>query len=380
RGNRSDNGIPFSGGLPSPQRTISWHERQMAMPFSFHRDTWEMDAQLSRVGYDSMFIDPEDAFGFTESRTESESRRARASATRHFGESSWLAFGGELERLEVDDRSVFGANLEAAGQTTRSLFAQLAHDIGTVRVDLGVRHDDNDAFGSRTTPRLGFLMAVSADTRLRASWGQGFRAPSIGELFYPFSGNVELQPEESESVEVAIEHEAGKWQLGAAAFENRVRNLIDFDFVSFSNRNVGRARSRGVEAWSRYAGRLLTAVATATVLTAEDRATGEALLRRPEESASLIATVAPGPWVLNLSTIYVGERPDVDPSTFSRIDVGSHLRVDVAARFGKWARFEPYARIENLGDRRYEAVAGFPASGRRWVGGCSLNWTGRRGG
>jgi vitamin B12 transporter len=250
----------------------------------------------------------------------------------------------------------------------------VAHGLGPLRIDLGVRHDDNDAFGERTTPKVGLLLPLGDASRVRASWGEGFRAPSIGELFYPFSGNAELEPEESESWELGVEYEAGAWKAGVTRFDNEFVNLIDFDFATFTNRNVGRAASRGFELWSRYTGSLFSISTNATILETEDLATGEALLRRPRETASLVLIAGSGPWVVSFSAAFVGDRFDVDPVSLERIELGSHLGFDLGARLEKWSRAKPFARIENLADREFQEVAGYPAPGRRVIAGLLSSW------
>jgi vitamin B12 transporter len=370
----ADNGIPFAGGLPSPLRNLSWRERQVALPFRAEFRQWSVDAQLSRVTLDSAFRDPDDAFGFTSSDTRSEARRLRSSATLRFKEKSWVAFGGEVEEVKVSDRSVFGANLEGTSQKTRSVFSQISHRLGRVRFDAGLRFDDNDAFGSRTTPKFGLLWNLGSETSLRASYGEGFRAPSLGELFFPFSGNAELEPEVSESLEIGWERLSGNWRLGLVGFENRLRNLIDFDFVTFSNQNIGRARSRGVEVWAEVDHRMLDVSWNATFLEAEDRLTGLPLLRRPEKSSNVVATTRPGRWALSLTGRFVGERDDIDPVSLERIENESFLRFDLAVQWRADRGLTPFARIENLADREYSEVAGFPAPGRTWVGGLAFSW------
>jgi vitamin B12 transporter len=374
RAHESENGIPFSGGRPSPEREISWSERQIAVPLEVRRGKWELDSRISRVSYTTAFADPEDELGFTGYDTDSESERARVSAVRRFSSSSWIALGAEVERVEVDDRSVFGTNLDGVSQKTESSFFEVAHDLGRVRIDLGARYDDNDSFGSRLTPRIGLLVPVSERTRVRASWGEGFRAPSIGELFYPFSGNVDLEPEESESWEIGAESGYGKWTFGATAFDTQIRNLIDFDFLTFTNRNIGRASSRGVELWSRYSTSSLSIAANLTLLDTEDLDTGASLLRRPDESASLVLIAGPGDWDLSATATFVGRRADVDAVTFSRVELGSHSRLDLAGRFEAWRRLQPYARVENVTDERYEEVAGFPAPRQQLILGLVLIW------
>jgi vitamin B12 transporter len=374
RHNDSRNGIPFSAGQPSPRREIAWREHQVALPFALVTRDWEVEGRLSRVSYDQRFSDPEDAFGFTDSRTDSRASRLRATAARRFGQGGWLALGVEREELAVDDRSVFGVTLESARQVTRSVFVESARDLGALRLDIGARHDDSDVFGGTTTPRAGLRLRLGSKTRLRAAWGEGFRAPSLGELFYPLSGNAELAPEESASWELGVEHDRRRWRLGATAFHTRLRNLIDFDFQTFSNVNVGRARSRGLELWSRYLGRHLEIRADATLVDSEDLASGEQLLRRPETAASMVLTAAPGAWTVSLTGRYVGARADIDPRTLERLELEEYARLDVAARYRWRPAIEPYARIENLGNSSFQEIAGFPAAGRQWIGGVAVRW------
>lgn len=373
RGNESESGIPLSGGSASPQRRIAWQERQAAVPIRGRWGAWSLDATLSRVDYDSSFRDPEDAFGFTRSDTESSSERARLVLSRSLGDGFWLAGGGELEQLEVNDSSTFGVNLDAASHENRSLFTQ-AHGIaGKLRFDLGVRWDDSEAFGSQVSPRLGAVWRFSETTRLRASYGEAFRAPSIGELFFPFSGNPRLEPETAESYELGVEHAADDWRLALTLFDTRQENLIDFDFVTFANVNLGRARSRGVEAELGLRRGGWSVDLNATLLDAEDRVTDEALLRRPDESANLVVTWSGERWTLNAVARYVGERPDVDPVTFSRTTNEAYQTLDLAGSWQASGSFSPYLRLENALDESYEPALGFPAEGRRLVAGLHID-------
>ena len=61
------------------------------------------------------------------------------------------------------------------------------------------------------------------------SYGEGFRAPSVGELFFPFSGNSSLEPEESESVELGGSFRSARWTASVVAFECRapIGNALD---------------------------------------------------------------------------------------------------------------------------------------------------------
>lgn len=374
RTNDSESGIPFSSGQPSLERRVAWQEHEVAIPIRIVTEGWQLEAQLSSVVYASEFRDPQDLFGFTESDTESSSRRARAVVSLDLSDRGWLALGAEHERLEVDSRSTFGTHLAGDSQSTEAVFGQLFYKAGRARIDLGLRVDDNSAYGSATSPKLGLVYRLTQNTRLRAAYGEAFRAPSIGELFFPGSGNPDLQPERSETVEVGVEHAAGPWSLSLTGFENRQTDLIDFDFITFRNINVGRARGQGVETALEFAGAKLGVRTSFSLVEAEDQTTGQALLRRPKESGSLSVTLRPGDWLLSALLNYVGDRTDVDPVTFVSAENPGYSVLDLAAHWKREGFWQPYARVENALDEAYEPALGFPAPDRTWVGGLRFDF------
>ena len=374
RVNDSEIGIPRSAGLPSPNRRIDWQERQLAVPYSRQMGNWSLDAQWSTVTLDSAFRDPDDAFGFTSSDTRSEARRLRAQAGYNSGSGSWIAVGAETERLEVNDRSVFGINLDGERQQTDSVFAQALRKFSSFTVDAGARYDDSDVYGSRLTPRFGVVVPLSPAVSLRAAYGEGFRAPSLGELFFQFSGNPALEPEESESVEVGIKYRSQRWLFEVVGFDNQLTNLIDFDFNTFTNVNVGRARTRGFEGSVAFAVDRMDVRANATVLEARDELANRPLLRRPEESASLVVTRRMAVSSYALTASYVGDRPDVDPVTFGRAVNEAYFKLDLAGEYRGFDRWRPYARLENALDESYQEALGFPAVPRSLIGGLSIHW------
>ena len=375
RGLDADTGIAYSGGAPSPNRRISWRERMVGLPFSFESGGWKVDAQMSGVFYDSAFRDPDDAFGFTASDTESRVVKARAvSSYRLQKPGSWVAFGAERDESVVTDSSVFGTNLDGDGQSNWALFTEVYYSLGDFQLDVGLRRDENDAYGGQTSPRVGLQWLVTRATRLWGSYGEAFAAPSVGELYFPLTGNPDLEPETSTSIEVGAEHRLENWRFSLVGFDNDLSNLIDFDFVEFRNINIGRARTRGVEAEVGYSRSRWAVRWNAALLNAEDLDTDEPLLRRPSESSNLVVTFSPQDFSLNLTARYVGERDDVDPISFERAVNEGYTRVDLAGRWQALKRLAPYLRIENVTDADYEEALGFPAPGMTLIGGLSLSY------
>jgi vitamin B12 transporter len=107
---------------------------------------------------------------------------------------------------------------------------------------------------------------------------------------------------------------------------------------------------------------------------AENRVTGSALPRRPRHRAYLGATLsAVEKLTVSLRATFVGRRADVDALSFLPIEAPSFVRYDLFARY-ELAYLAPYARVENVMDRKYEEANGFPAPGRRFAVGLEAKF------
>jgi vitamin B12 transporter len=116
---------------------------------------------------------------------------------------------------------------------------------------VGVRRDKHDDFGSETTWRIAPAWLIpDTGTRLRASYGTGFKAPSLSALFesFPpfFFANPDLKPERSKGWDIGVEQRwlEDKLRFELAYFRNDIEDLIAVDPVTFSTLvNIGEASS-----------------------------------------------------------------------------------------------------------------------------------------
>ncbi len=372
----SDLGIPFNGTASSPWRRYTTTEKIYALPFSHEvSNTFGYEVRLSRVDADYFFDDLGSAFPYADT---TETTSDRLDLTFHYqAGANRLSAGLGVERIDVTDRDNFGTNLSGAPNDSNGIFLQDSASFGALSFTAGIRYDDYDSFGSSVSPRLSVAYDIgdgSSGARFRAAYGEAFRAPTSGELFFPFSGNGSLEAEESRSVEAGVAYHGldGKLHTGLTWFDTKVRNLIDFEFSTSTFQNIGRSRMRGFEFsldTDLQAG--FSLAASYTKLKATDETTGERLLRRPDNRASLILNYRgiEDKWNANAKLFWVDERPDVDPDLFTDITTPGYTRADLAASYLVTPRLEPYIRIENALDRAYEEAAGFPAPGRTFVGG-----------
>ncbi len=368
--------IPFNGPTVTPQRRQSSDQTVYAVPVRLAlAPRWDLEIVASHTDREFSFRDPDDPWGFTASDTGADTDALRLASHHHLG-SNDLSWGLEWRGDTVDDRSVFGANLDDADTDVGSVFVQdVWSPSGAVTVIAGLRWDDADEWGSELSPRVAALWRFAEGWRLEAGYGEAFRQPSVGELYFPYSGNPELDAETSSSWELGIVRSCSRyaidWRL--SVFDTSLDDMIQFDYASYRFANVGHADITGAEAgFQKRFGADLALDAAVTWLDTEDEA-GNELLRRPEWSGSLSLTGRFfGPLRGDVVLRYVGARDDIDPASYERVRTGGFATADLALRWAVLESLDLTLRVVNLADRRYEEVLGYPAPGRRFLAG--LRW------
>jgi vitamin B12 transporter len=281
-----------------------------------------------------------------------------------------VAFGAERE----------DSDFQSLGETsTEGLFALAeAEAVAGLTLTVGWRRDDHSTFGGIDTRRLGVRWSPIDGFGARASWGQGFKAPTVFQVsgggFVP--ANPNLQPEEAEGWDAALFFD---WLDGRIAGEVGVFALDTTNLIRFSSLgyvNLARAESRGAEAalqWAVFPG--LTVAANYTYTDAINGVTGGRLSLSPEHMAFVEADWRATPLLgLTVSVRYNGEEADTNFGAFSPVTNAAWTRVDIGGRYRLSERLEVYARIENVFDERYQDVYGYGAPGLSAYGGVRVRF------
>jgi vitamin B12 transporter len=268
-----------------------------------------------------------------------------------------------------------------------SLYAQLtATPFDALTVSAGVRRDDHDTFGSYTTNRASVAWAVAADTILRASYGEGFKAPTLFQLYSQY-GNVSLDPEEADSWDAGVEQRFfdQKLTLSATYFNRDTSNMIDFVSCFGEStpdclvrpdgyyENVQRNNAEGVElAMAAQLTERLALSANYTNMETKNTARGTAnfgrsLARRPNETANAQLSYD---WAIGLSTAVAVQHSGRSFDTASNAFVlDGYTLFDLRASYAVTDSLEVYGRIENAFDEDYETSRRYGVLGRTFYGG-----------
>ena len=257
--------------------------------------------------------------------------------------------------------------------TLDSVFADVEWTpIDNLTLTGGLRYDDHETFGDVTTGRITAAYNMpETGTRFHASWGEGFKAPSLYQLTYadPFFGILpasDLEPEESEAWDVGVSQSFLDecFMVGVTYFHLDGTNFIDFDFLQ-GYVNVGEIESEGVEVEARAKLSDAVSINGHYVYTdAKDTGTGLALARQPEHEAFVsVNWQVTDHLATSLDVTYHGEQFDTN-SLFSSAVTDDWTRVDVKATYDVSDRVRIYGRVDNLLDEDYQHVLNYGTPGR----------------
>jgi len=255
---------------------------------------------------------------------------------------------------------------------TTGFYLQDSIDIrDTFFMTLGVRFDHHDRFGTEPTYRIAPALLLKSGTKLKATYGTGFKAPSLYQLYAPATawgplGNQNLEPEKCKGWDIGIEQFLlnDRLTLSFTYFHNDFEDLILYDFFQ-GYINISQAETKGFEIFmSAGPVKNLTLHGSYTYTDAKDRGTGERLLRRPKHKANLTFNLRLFKRAdANLFIVYVGKRLDLFPyPTITEAD--AYTLFNLAASYRLSRHIEVFGRIDNLFNQEYEAVLGYGTPGR----------------
>ena len=305
----------------------------------------------------------------------------------------WTAtFGAEHEDSEFSSASpsAFAPNPVPATAEVGldGVYAQLqAEVVDGLTLTGGVRRDEHETFGGKTLGQAAAAWSLNGgSTVLRASFGQGFKAPSLYQLYSDF-GNTALQPEEADGWDAGVEQRLldGSLIVSATYFSRETANQIDFvscastvtpatSPLCFRNGvrrsgyygNIALTEADGVELAADYEIGAFSINANYTRTDTENRTPGanlgRELARRPKEAANLTVGYL---WPFGLSTsVAVQHAGDSFDNASNATRLEGYTLVDLRAAYPINETLEVYGRVENVGDEIYETIRNYGVAGR----------------
>ncbi len=282
--------------------------------------------------------------------------------------SSTFIFGYDYRDEELDSQTDY----QESSRDNNAFYFNYLNSIGAHQFGISLRNDDNEAFGSETTGNVAYGFRFANGLEANISAGTAYKAPSFNDLYFPdfppfFFANPNLQPEESENIELSLSGPIsnGRWQ--ASIFQNEITDLISF--TGTTSENIAEATIQGLELSASTVLANWHLQANASILDHEDDATGAQLLRRPERTVNLTTSRTFNALTLNAEASYSSSRTDIDFSTFpsSIVELDDIWLLNVGLGYAFNDRFSVYAKISNVTDEDYQTIFGFNSPGTEFL-------------
>ena len=236
-------------------------------------------------------------------------------------------------------------------------------------MNLSLRQDDNEQFGSYTTgsAALGYRFAPALQASV--SYGTAFKAPTFNELYYPFFGNPDLDPEESNSLELGFDGALpeswvdGRWGLNL--YHTELDQMIAFDAFTQSANNIAQAEIQGLELSANAVTQDWDLGFSLTLLDPRNRSDGaddgNLLPRRPQQQGQLDLDRRFARWSLG-ATLFAAGRSYDDLANVYPLD--PYTLLDLRAEYAFTPSLRLQGRLKNVFDQDYETAAFYNQPGR----------------
>ncbi|HEY9234747.1 MULTISPECIES: TonB-dependent receptor plug domain-containing protein [Phenylobacterium] len=349
-------------------------------------------ALFNRVAYaytrtDRQNFNPDQAVTTTTFDARGENRRWEYQGVWKINRAWTATFGGETEDAKM--RTASPTDFDPHPPVVRGkagidgVYAQVQGEVVSgLNITAGLRRDSHDAFGDNVLGQVAAAWSLNdGSTILRASFGQGFKAPTLYQLYTEY-GNANLKAEEADSWDLGVEQRLGdRFVARATWFQRETTNQIDY--VSCSSAadpmcvvngavrwgyydNIAQAKAKGVELEGEADLGPLQVAANYTWTEAKNDSEGanhgKLLARRPEHQANIQAVYSwPSHATLGGAIRYVGKSYDNAANTTV---LQSYTLLDLRASYPVNETFELYGRIENALDEDYETVRNYGSPGR----------------
>ena len=348
------------------------------------------DDQLkNRVAYEYTTTQHSDYNSAVDPVTQTDSYRGDNSRVEYQG--TWAVadgyqavFGIQQEKSWADITPYAPAHAET-GQVGEYVQLQ-GQIIPGLTLTAGERHDHYDSFGQHYTGQFAAAWSLPSSTVLRASWSQGYKAPSLYELYSPY-GNSTLNPEESTGGDGSVEQHLwnDRITLSATYFLTHFKNLIEFEDCPGSPlcatigqaggyyANLDRAKASGVELQASAALNSALAVSAnySHIKTLDETpgspTDGRQLFQRAEDAANLsLSYTWPHSVETTVAARYGGPSLDQNFNVFptATVRLGGYTLLDLRVSYPVTDKLELYARVDNATNKWYETIYQYGTWGR----------------
>lgn len=277
-----------------------------------------------------------------------------------------------------EDRLHSTTNFAEVSRWNKAGFIQHRYSTELFSTELGLRHDQNEQYGSENSWNAALTLPLDARNDLIASYSEGFRAPTFNDLYDPWSGNPDVAPEHSKTYELQWRNrysESGALELSIyrTDIEDAIVSGASTGWVPY---NVQTARINGVEVALKQELLGWQASLAVGLIDPRDRDSGHTLPRRAKRTLSLDVDRQFDDFSVGANWRAVSGRYD-DPA--NSIELGGYGLLGLRGSWQASQEINLAAKVDNLLDKDYAETTyaggryGYNSEGRTFL--LAMTWT-----
>jgi len=375
-GNLVNSGIPINLGLPTPERHYWQKNLLLSAPFSYRfEEHFDIESKISLHWNQYEFSDPNDTWNsFYANQSFVSALTAKLNAL--FWDKLKIMAGIDYSLQKIDNQSNDELLLKEAKTNIFSHFLSVNADLNKFLLSASLRLDKYKNLKTVVSPQLGVSFNLLPNLKIRTSYAQSFRAPTLPELLNPYWGNAALVPETGKSLEFGIDFYLQSLAMGITYFDSQYLNLIGYNPITWKFVNINEALSKGIELSVKKALLKHWQWGLAyTYLKTLDMQYNRELLRRPRHTFSSQLTYQSAKFDIFIEMVYVGRRLDYDELVWSVAENPAFNTFSFVFNFPVTDKITWFLNVSNAFNRHFEEVLGYPAPLRRILVGIKYQGT-----
>lgn len=238
-----------------------------------------------------------------------------------------------------------------------------------VRVNFGTRWNIHSNYGSHFTysinPSMQTFETDKSSLKFQAAYSTAFIAPSLYQLFDPYSGNIDLKPEENSSFEIGLVYKLNEWNLSSTYFNRIESPTLIYDLATYRYENANdKARYFGAEVT--LSGSVGANFSLDHQMTFTETRDGDLRYLPNFSSQTRLSYLFSKTWNVSLSTQIIGSRFGLDNTTV--LDAYQLINFSVVHQLDT-IPLQLFVHGTNLFNEDYIEIEGYATRGRNLVAG-----------
>ncbi len=333
--------ISLNQNLENRDRTFLVYSNEREM-YDKTRSTWSL------TGYGITNIDiSKRGFNFKE--------------TNYYFNNHTINYGFEIDKNEVVDNTIDTNNMQE--NTNKGLYIQDKFKYNKNTFIYGARYDDHEEYGSNISPKFGYIYEITDNWNFNFNYGEAFRAPTFLDLYTGFGNNEDLKAEEGKTFDIGFKYLDSVCRREITFFKRDFEHLIFYNDDTDVMENIDEANIKGLELLtSRKINENWNIDFAYTYLEARDDSVDGQSLNMPYNQLALNLKYSNDNYKTIMNNRYVDETNSYGGGKVDSYFI-SDLKISTNLDENKEIAFE----INNLFDKDYEVVDGYPMPGRNFM-------------